>query len=201
MPLVIPPGFAQVGIEFRNTGDPDPWYITFGIDVSAAASAWEEVAISISSGWGNFLLEEMSTDTSLTGVQLRIGQDGGSPLTLFFPFNYPGSATGQKLPQNCALLVTKVTSLPGRVGKGRFFVPNILSDGSVNNVGVIQTTDLAALQGLMDTFYSWVVVGDPAPPLPIVLLHNNTAPGDPPPTVVDRLLLNQVIATQRRRLR
>lgn len=201
MALVIPPGFAHVSLQFRNTGDPDPWYVTWGIDISAAGGDTEVIAGVQAGAWEASMLGNMTTDTTMSGVQLRVGQDGLDPLTLFYPYSEPGLSSTAKLPSNCALLCTKVTLRPGRTGKGRFFVPNVLTESGVDNVGVIAGSTLSTLQTNVTDFFEYLASDSPGPATPMVLLHNAGAPGGTTPTEVTQLIVDGVISTQRRRLR
>lgn len=204
MTLVIPPGFGQASVQFRNSGDPDPWYVTFGVDLSEAGGDYTLAAAQIAGAVVSSLLGSMTTDTILSGVQLRVGQDGGEPLTIFVPQNEAGSSSANKLPQNCAVLITKVTNLGGRKGKGRMFWPNLVAEGVVNNVGVIEAGAVAEFQTQANDLMTYLD-GEGDPPAefatPMVLLHNGEGPGTPAPTPVERLVVQNVISTQRRRLR
>lgn len=203
MPLVIPTGFAQASIQIRMDGDPDPWYITHGVDVSAAGGDYSEVASTIAGAWTENILAQLPTSARTSGIQLQVGQDGPDNLTLFFPKDIPGGSTGNKLPQNCAALVTKVTERPGRTGKGRVFIPSLLNETDVSNIGVISPSTLTGLQGDLDAVLAFLATPEPGfdVPAPMVLLHNAAVPGGTTPTIVSGLQIQAVIATQRRRLR
>jgi hypothetical protein len=198
---VIPVGFASVAVQFRNEGDPDPWYITWGADLSDAGGDYDGVAQTIITAVSDSITPSMNAATALTGVILRVGQDGGEPLTLPYAVNVTGSGTTAKLPQNCALLVSKITTRAGRTGKGRFFVPNVLSEADVNNVGVIDSGTRTDFQDAMNTLLGELEGPDTGPAAPMVLLHNTGAPGGTTPTPVLQLGVDTIIATQRRRLR
>jgi hypothetical protein len=201
MPLVIPIGFTEIALQFRNSGDPQPWYVTFGVDSSEVGGDYTAMADTIAEAWGGTAMPIMRTTTRLTGVQMRIGQDGGDPLTVFAAQDISGDSTSNKLPQNCALLVTKVTERSGRTGKGRIFVPNILSEGDVDDVGVIAGGTVTEFQDIFDDFNQALSDPPSGPSFPAVLLHNSGVPGGTTPSPITRWAVNGVIATQRRRLR
>lgn len=203
MPLVIPTGYGQAAIEMRNDGDPDPWYITLGVDLTAAGGAFEDAALNVYNAWCNTIGTQLSTATSSTGVNLYVGQDGPERLQVRVNGSFPGSTAGAMLPQNCAALYDKVTARPGRRGKGRFFVPSILKEGGVNAVGVIDNGDRGDLQLQATAFLTELAEGavpDLLPATPMVVLHNSGI-GDTSPTPVTALSVQGVISTQRRRLR
>lgn len=202
MTLVIPPGFAEVALQLRHTSDPDPWYITHGVDSHTFGGDYDAVGQLVVTYWGDFITDLLSNDVTLTGVKLTIGQDAGDNLIVFFPANVQGTSPSARLPQNCALLIDKGTLLGGRKGRGRFFVPGLLAESNVNSVGVIDGTYLAGIQDACDTVLSNFNDGlDPLEPLPMVLLHNDYGSLTPNPTAITRLTAQNLISTQRRRLR
>lgn len=205
MPLVIPPGYAQISIELRNTGDPEPWYCTYGTHFSLSEVDAVEQASNHAQYFADSWRTFYTTETRVAGAHASIGSDGGN-YTVFGPVRTDGegTSTADKLPQNCSALIRKVTTRPGRAGKGRVFLPNVLAEGSVDNVGVITPTALQNLQAQADTWFATVVDVDNAtgPWDPsMVLLHNAGIPGGTDPSPVVTLQADGVIATQRRRLR
>lgn len=202
MTLVIPPGFAQAALQFRHTSDPDPWYITYGFDGSGLISDPPEVGAIIGSYWADFIDDLVSSDVTCTGVKLTIGQDAADNLVVFVPLNIAGGSPSARLPQNCALLVDKSTQLGGRKGRGRFFIPGVLAESEVSSVGVIDSTYLAGIQIACNQVLNAHNDGiNPDPPVPMVLLHNADGADTPVPTPITLLTAQQLISTQRRRLR
>jgi len=201
MPLLIPPGYSHVGLQFRHSADPDPWFVTFGVDSSSVTSDPEEIGEACCIAWMDSLDSWQSTEVVLEGAQIVVGQDGADPIRQFVASDIgAGASTAQKLPQNCALLVRKNTTLGGRRNRGRFFVPGMLTEGGVNNVGVITTSDRGAYQGGFDAFLAYLNTQTPI--LPMFILHNSQGISEPPdPTAVNSLTVDVTIATQRRRLR
>ena len=201
VPLVIPPGFADIALELRAQGDPDPWYVTFGVDISESGGDVEEIAAGMLSAWEP-VMGAISTIVNCTGVKLAIGQDGDPPVRAFITpvGGMNGGQSAQVLPQNCALLVRKNTAIGGRRAKGRFFVPACLTEAEVDNIGAISNGLMASLSNPLGTFFE--SLEDATPPTPMVVLHNDE--GVSPiidPTLVTSLSLDNVISTQRRRLR
>lgn len=202
MARVIPPGTAECAIQFKHNSDPDPWYITFGVDVSEYGGAFPVMAGSIAGRWMDTVGIFLSHDVRLSGVRLTIGQDGPDNLTIFVPRELQGPANYDMLPQNCALLVQKQTATPGRKGKGRMYIPGILQEAKVNAVGGIDNTFLEDVQTQLDAFANLMNVGDVAvDPIPLLLLHNDYGSATPLPSSILALVGQSTIATQRRRLR
>lgn len=202
MPLVIPSGFAQASIEIRNSGDPEPWYVTHGISLEAVGAdhqqAGQTVINAFFTAWGPFL----RTTSRVTGVYLTIGQ-GGENFTIFVAPTTAkvGTSTVEKLPQNCAYLVQKVTGRPGRSGKGRVFLPGVAPEGAVDDVGVLAPASLTSAQNACNLWFNNLATGAADEITPMVLLHNEGIVGSTVPSLVTSLQISPVIATQRRRLR
>lgn len=201
MALNIPENYAQVGIQFRRAGDPDPWYITYGILIPEGSPEPHQIAQELKNFWHDHAGGKIPADTIISGVQLRIGFDAGDPLTLFYPFSTAGSGSGTTLPQNCAVLISKQTVRPGRTGKGRIFWPTI-AEGDVNGLGQIDNGARESFQSDMDDVFEVHRDGELGyGPYPMYLLHNEGVPGGDSPTEITGLQVAPVIATQRRRLR
>lgn len=203
MALVIPTGFSQVALEFRNEGDPDPWYVTFGIDSGAYAGRYEELAAGIAAAAAGTWQQDMHTSTTMTAVVMTVGQTGSDNLIIRVGTNLPGTSTQAKLPQNCALLVSKNSALGGRKNRGRFFIPNMLNDTAVDQVGVIDGGTRSSYETQFALFLLALEEGDfggVSQSAPMVILHNEGV-NVPDPTLVTSLSVSGTISTQRRRLR
>lgn len=201
MSLVIPPGTGQASVEMRNDGDPEPWYVTFGVDLTDVGGDYQLAALSLTSTFALTIGLQLHTSTKVTGCNLLVGQDGPDRLVVRYNTSIAGTSTAAMLPQNCAALYDKTTGRAGRRGKGRFFVPNILKEADVSQVGVIDSSALADLQIQADAFLTRLAEPEPSQvATPMVLLHN-TGPGSTLPDEVTRLNVQNVISTQRRRLR
>lgn len=204
MTLVIPPGFGQAAVEMRSEFDPDSWFTTFGVDLSDAAGDFSAAALGAVSAFENaFQLGFISNQVTITGIDLRVGQDGGPPLLVRVNRSAKGTAAGEKLPQNCALLVRKQTSRAGRTGRGRMYLPGVLNEGQVSQTGFLSPSEAALCEERVEIFLENLRDGSggQVTPTPMVLLHNAGVPGGTTPTEVTSLVIDQQIATQRRRLR
>lgn len=204
--LIIPPGFAAIALEFRHTADPDPWYVTFGVDSTEFGGDTGELAKACADCYFFNFNTLMSDETTLSGVQVVVGQDGVEPVRAFHPqVGMTGNSSGEKLPQNCAALIRKNTALGGRRNQGRMFLPGILDENEVNQVGVIASFSVSAFQVAAAAMLADLTSGEQAGatpvPSPMYLLHSEGGSTLPPPTIVTSLTADNVISTQRRRLR
>ena len=206
MPLIIPPGFAQAVYVFEWTGDSEEMVITMGHDVSDAAGDYQQAADVL---YGNLassgLVTALADVVGFIGVNLYVGQDGGPTLVYeSFPGTTQGTADGTALPSNTAYLIRKRTGAAGRRGRGRVYVPGC-GEGQVDNLGMVDATHLGVLQDAADTWWGYCNV-DPEVPglplLPMVILHRSEGAGvEPAPTPITSLQVDNMVATQRQRLR
>jgi hypothetical protein len=203
MPLVIPPGYADVAYELRNSGDPDPWYVTHGIQLPDTPDV-EALAILLLGGFTT-VMDLMAENTQNTAVKLTVGQDGATAVRYTIPRTGPGGIGGSgaaKLPQNCAALIRKNSALGGRQHRGRMFLPNVLDEPEVSEVGVLSPAIITALSNAMNTWFATFTSGSVDDQYPMVILHNSTGVIDTPdPTLVSSLGVDTILSTQRRRLR
>lgn len=203
MALVVPTGFGNVGVELQNEFDPEAWFVTFGVDLDLGANTGVEIATSIGQAFEIAFQDLLSSQVTIANIELAIGQDGGPPILVEAFRGNAGSNTSEMLPQNCAALYRKGTNRGGQPGRGRFYMPGVLREGQVSQVGINSPTETlllsAAGQQFLDELETPTTVG--AASAPMVLLHNTGVPGGTTPDPVVSLSCDARISTQRRRLR
>lgn len=202
MPTVIPAGFGLVAVKLRLAGDPEPMFVTHGVDLSEAGVDHQATANAI----GNSFVAVTSlgplfnSSWTVESVILRVGDGAGGSTVFEDAVNYNSGVAGASLPQNCAVLFKKQTNLAGREGRGRMYFPGI-AEGNVDAAGVLTST---AITSHNDRAFAYLnlLADDVQTPAPMVLLHSSPQLGAvPPPTVVTAMIVDSRIATQRRRLR
>lgn len=185
MALIIPPGFAQVTLEFSalSPSGSKPC-TTFGVnaapsdDLNDAVYAW----------WHEGYRGRMDNSTSLLRIVSR--SDVGFYDT---PVGEAGTVAGGAAVPNVSPLIRKVTGQAGRDKRGRMYWPHVLGVGNVEENGLLGSVTLADLQGIADDLSTAMgVFGDG-----LVLFHNASSD----PTIVTSLQVQPLAATQRRRLR
>lgn len=194
MALVIPPGFAQVAWRFALAGDNEVMVTTCGMDVSGFLGDWQAAADAFRDAFITpFSAAERSTAYTFLGVVARIGQDGGPPVIAESPANIPGTLANDPPPQNVAVLVRKSTTLGGRRGRGRMYLPPFgIGEAGVAANGVYISPTRENLQANIDAWFDGL-----AP----VLLHDSEPTPVPDPTPITAFTVDMTVATQRRRLR
>lgn len=192
MALAVPIGFAQATWGWMLAGDPEPMFVTFGVDVFMGGDA-QAMAEAIADSWEDFFGTGGTLD-EYTFIGTRVAlQDtpSGPPVIGEAVRSEQGIVTGTTLPQNCAMLVRKNTGLGGRSGRGRFYFPPFaFPEADVSATGFIGTP-AAGIQTALDNLLTggWNMF----------LFHDEALAIEP--TQVTSLTLDARIATQRRRLR
>jgi hypothetical protein len=110
----------------------------------------------------------------------------------------PFTGTAGALPQNSAFLIQKRSSLAGRRHRGRFYLPGV-GEGGTSPTGVLSAPDVV---GINQDLAAWLLaIQSSSYASEMVILHSTGISGAPSPTAVVSLNVDEVISTQRRRLR
>jgi len=125
------------------------------------------------------------------GTLVKLGPNDDGP-TAIITGSTVGGISAQGTPPNVSALISKVTNVGGREGRGRFFLPG-LPENDVDESGLITSGHLAILQPAMDDFLTAAESED----VPLELLHNSSRN----PSGITVLSVDVKVATQRRRLR
>jgi len=193
MALVIPAGYAQGVLHFALVGDNEELLTTVGLDTDIFNGSPDQIAAELAIAWSNaFPAAAMTTQYSFLGASVRVGAAVGPPLLGSSFTTIVGTDPAANPPQNCAILVKKRSGLGGRANTGRMFLPPIgLSEGSVSAAGVIAAASVVSLQNRINTF---------ATGGGYVILHDSESPALTP-TPITTFIVDNRLATQRRRLR
>lgn len=196
MGVIIPLNASQLTFKFALEGDIEEQVITLGLEetVGADPEAFAVHAYTVSSASGMpFNPAGMMTPYTFLGVSCTT-MTGSGPVTFEELDPETGTAGGNPLPSNCALLVKKNTGLGGRRNRGRFFVPLFgLTDANVDPLGNINT--LTATQVIYSAWYDALQANSTLPP--VALLHSDGGPA----TAITSFTVDGRIATQRTRMR
>jgi len=197
VPVIIPPGFAHVAHVTTLDSDVEEMVTTYGVSLSDSPVP-NELAEDLHTGWGNNIVTPLYGDTyQLVRTEVRIGQDGGEPLQGVHSAVVLGIGSTARLPQNCAVLVQKRSALGGRANRGRMYVPGTLGESVVSDSGSITSSNLSGQQTAFNNFLTALQVGFGSFVTDMVILHSSALE----PTIVTSLNVQQLISTQRRRLR
>jgi hypothetical protein len=197
MSVIIPAGYANAAFRFSLTGDPEVMVSTMGYDLNAVTG--QSLADSLATGFtaaAAFPAANILTGYTFLGVRVAVGQDGGPPVIFESPVSVVGTNLGPPFPSNVSLLVRKITALGGRRGRGRmYFPPAFLGEDSISSIGIIAEAQRGPLS---DRFFAATAAPAGATR---VLLHGPEVGAPTAPTPITNVILDRLVATQRRRLR
>jgi hypothetical protein len=202
MPVEIPNLFAQITIRLQHVSGSHVGAVVFGIadtdGLTDAVATADKVTQNYIDTWG--VLTDAGVAIGPSTIQVGVGS--GPPVSFVGTVSDEGAIAGNMLPSNCALLVGKQTLTGGRRGRGRMFIPWVLPEGDVDDVGVISGGTVATMIGAAEDFLE--ALSEPGPDsdaTPMFLLHNSEGETPAPaPSEVVGLTVSSLIATQRRRL-
>ena len=196
-PLVIPQEFAHISLVMKNAASSREAMLTFGVDGNGQTANGIANAIQTVLGQTGGLKALPSTTTAFNMIKVRLGTALGDPIAWDQVVSVPCNGGSSKVSSNVAVLVHKRTDQGGRYGRGRFFLPWTIGEGSVDEAGFIDGSVVATMQTAINSFLS----GLNTQGVPMVVLHRVRKDGSlSGPAVVNYLLVDNLVSTQRRRL-
>lgn len=196
MGVIIPEGFGVAKLRWKILTAPDEVITTFGylssgVQDAQADSVTIDTAFRFPGRPGG--ASNVSTRYQTVGVECtRMTATG--PVTGETTLRVTGTGTGSPLTPNTSVLVKKLTARGGRKGRGRMFVPGMcVSEIDVDENGIISTPDLADIQLQWSDFLADLQT---SVCLPYLLHSDSTLPDE-----ITSLVVEPLVATQRRRLR
>jgi hypothetical protein len=167
-------------------------------------------ANSLMGAYGTHLMPQLSSLLTLESVHILYQSDSAHQLVAD---SNASSVVGGKtsgatatMPPQVAWLLRKKTSFAGRSQRGRMYVPGML-EGNASATGSIASADLTAMQGAVANFFSAIAGFHPVLIHSVVCEagetgHEGPHTGSPlPVSPLTTLEVDDVVATQRRRLR
>lgn len=185
MALIVPPGFAQVTMQYANaSGLGSKLAFTFGVGRAPSADLADDIKV-----WWDIDLQPVTSQHYLLEL-IKLRSDVGEADLVV---NETGAVSGATMPPNVAALVQKRTGLAGRANRGRMYLPGVLPEDTVDNGGTISTVQRDGLQVVMEHLLDMADTNWGG----VQLFHN----GSSDPTTVTSLPVLATVATQRRRVR
>lgn len=194
MSLIIPEDYVNLTFHFQLPGDSEDMLtsLAFLTDAAVTDSDLDDMAAAVATMCVSFV----GGNSALTRIVMQTGA-AAPPYLVTERAVEEGFSSGDSFPPNTAALIKKVTLQPGRPGRGRCYIPNILRTRA-DSAGRWGNSPLVAAQAALDTFFSGAAVASPFAGL--VLLHDTSSPVSTP-NVITQLIMESTLATQRRRLR
>jgi hypothetical protein len=205
MPLVLPTSFFNAHYRFELEGSSHKMsfalagQLNAGVDADAFATDLSDAfSDDLTPGYG---MANMYNQWSFHGVHVLINTGAGIQAGDFDPALIGGGGGAETVPPNGSVIVKKSTGFAGVAARGRMYFPPIsAADVDVNDVGIIDSVVLATIG---DNVQNWLdntltAVTEIAE---FVLLHEQASPGPGTPTAITSFVVENQLATQRRRLR
>lgn len=199
-------GNGQATYNLTHEATLRPMAVTLGHDISAVSAPAQDLVDALFDRFASTVMLTIDSAITLQSVDLYVGNypdESGSISSTNAPVQ--GDAEWASPVLNTAVLVTKVTPVLGRRGKGRMYLPGAVPEGQVGENGIIDANVLGDLQDYLNQWFTLLAEGDgggdlvgPTPPL-----VNGTGPGTSGPAAYDvtAFRAQNIVATQRRRLR
>src|SRR3970282_348748 len=188
----LPEGIGEATIEIRG-GPSDPINIVVGYNFIALDSEPNENAQNVYEAFagGANIWSRMVGPLVVTKVSVREKEGGVIRTDEYALSTATGSPGLLPLPPNNAVLIRKVSTVSGRHGNGRMYVPAMI-ETEVDSNGLISAASLANIQAGATGMLGDMIANS----IDMVILHD-----DPllPAYTVTALQVQPLIATQRRR--
>ncbi len=202
MTLVIPAGSASVIHSLKMTGDPDPYAITYGVQMTGDPADLNVVAADLHSAYDTNINPNNTSLLVLNETIVKYNPLAAPGVYVEGVAATPAPGAGGStaiVPQNTALLVHKRTGAAGRTGRGRMYFP-ALNEVNVDAVGAIAPSWISTMNTALA---AWLADIDAVADIDFMcLLHDSAGAGALlAPFEVTALTTDPTCATQRRRLR
>ena len=188
----VPPGFANMILPCTPTAAGSAACITFGVDMTLGTVDPEDVADVAFTAFQSTVLTLLDDGVIWGPITAQVGDVGGI-LTYEGTLSSAGGVTIDCTPPNSAVLVRRLTSTPGRAGRGRIYWPHAAEETAVNESG---EWNIASAENFQEQHDDWLTALEAAD-IPMVLLHSTEGT----PSLVNSLVVQTLMASQRRRMR
>lgn len=192
----IPAGYGQAQAIIRLPGDNELMTIGQGFKLAGEPTFSSVEADFFSTAWAAAIKPTMTQAYAYDGCTFIVGLPFGDVEFSSGAGAGPGAVNQPALPSNSAVLVKKRSGLAGRTNRGRCFVPGV-PEQNVDELGVLLTAFFNTIQTNWSAFR--VAVEAHAEFDGLSILHAPLSVETP--TAITAMVIDQRIATQRRRLR
>lgn len=202
MALAIPPGFGSAAFVFTGGVGTQPYVTTIGLDLSNLGGDFVLGANLAMSAYGTAFLNQWSSALNLDHVTLSVGQDGPGGSVDSDLAVIPSTRSGSFPPTALAGIARKVTNELGRSGRGRMFLPAVLSESEVDEDGSVTTARRGTLNTILENFLGFLNDPEDEFAMAPVLLHSTTSLGVvPTPSPITTMVMSDTVGWIRGRIR
>lgn len=192
--VLIPEGYAQCTHFFTGDGLPNGAAVTLGLSLAEYSGDADAAASDMGGAFLGNMLEHLTSTVTLARTEVKFGPSATGPTGVYTSSGTGGVGTAQA-PPNVAYLVRKNTSLGGRAGRGRLFLPGPPED-QIQSSGLLVSGAISGVQADLDAWWAAMVADQLNP----VVLHGSGSPLTTP-TVITSFTIDSRCATQRQRNR
>lgn len=201
MSTPIPTGSAKVAHEFQCAGDQRTMAITYAVALNPGETDFTLLPKVLQELWLNKWSGLLSHEYTLTRTTATPGNDSPEYVTYEYSLPTNGSSSKDTSVPSVACLIRKITDQPGRRGRGRLYQPGVLPEDGTAASGVIASNFLPQLQAAATSWLNGLNAQSAFPAVGMQVLHSSTASGGShPPATVTSLIVEPLVATQRRRI-
>lgn len=194
--MIIPVDYLQANIRLGGVALPLGAEVTQGFAVGSFPSPTPTgVANDIADAWSTNVMPTLVNSVTFIECAVKFGPNDTGPAGAVARA-VAGSNADQPLCPNTALLVRKITTLGGRRGRGRMYVPGV-PETRFDGAGNMNSGDLNAYQVAFDGFLADCLTAG----LEAVVLHAAGISSTPAPTPMIEYSVQSKAATQRDRMR
>lgn len=185
MALNIPNGFAEASFIYTSNEGTPPFVTTLGVDLRLSAEPdYVDVANTLFALYADSIMSITDKDLLLERCSLFIGASGPSgSIDSTVPARAGGRAS-EGLPWALSAIARKNTDRLGRSGKGRMFLPGVVSPTEINQAGQISQARRTIINTELVDFYESLVDTVPSG-YPPVLFHNEGSSDDVPTPILN----------------
>lgn len=198
MPIVLPLGFAQVIVPFHHRDLAREAIITFGVEFDGNSESPTAQCDTIFGVFMDTIGAVVTNEVTIGPVRMSLGTTTEEHLAVSGTQSGAGGVETKVEPGNIALLVHKITDRGGKRGRGRFYLPWVVDESGVSEIGMIASASVNDFNVICRDFL--VQMGDSAQGMPLCLIHGTSGPGSDFPTRITGLVCDPMIGVQRKRL-
>lgn len=193
-----PAGFALVTHYMVQEGDSEPMLTTIGCSSTGLPGGASDIANTFVTSWEDNLAGLFSVDSALDHVEVAAGPSSAPIRADSTNGPVAGTASSGIVLPNTSVLVRKQTGLGGRKGRGRMYWPCFGQVQNMTGNGLLVGGFMGTIQGAFDDWAAQIVDSTgPGAVGELYLFHAE----EEAPTQIEAMIVQQRLATQRRRLR
>jgi hypothetical protein len=201
MPLVLPTSFYNAHYHFELDGGVHSNSFALAAQLNAGVDP-DDLAHDLYDAFVvGYDIANMYSQWAIVGVTVEVNPGAGIVTGEWMDVSHGLGGGAETSPPNTSLIVKKLTGFASRAQRGRmYFPPFSLADDDVNDNGTIDATPLATIVTNFNAWQTQIFI-ESAETDSLFLLHEQASPGPGTPTLITSFVIEELVATQRRRLR